>query len=86
MRRGLAVAETEERAKVSGLWSVRTQDEELTTLEEVAELLDSEIDRQKLTVERTVSLLTRLELLGEECDRSPGIVDQLLQHTTSGFI
>jgi hypothetical protein len=61
-----------------------SENDEVTRFQHVAEMLHGLVDSQLLSILGAVFLLCRVELLGEECQWLPGVVDALLQHGTHG--
>jgi hypothetical protein len=53
-------------------------DAKVASFENVGEMVDGLVDSQKLSIVCAVFLLGRVQLLGEECESLPGVVDVLL--------
>jgi hypothetical protein len=60
-------------------WKTKVlEDGKVASFQHVAEMLDGLVDRQQLSIVCTVFLLGLVHLFGEECERLPGVVHELL--------
>jgi hypothetical protein len=62
-----------------------SEDDEVAHFQHVAVMLHGLVDSQQLSIAGAVFLLCWVELLGEECEGLPGVVNTLLQHGWVGM-
>jgi hypothetical protein len=60
------------------------EDGEVARFQHVTEMFHGLVDSQQFSIVGTVFLLCRVELLGEQGEGLPGIVNPLLQHSIHG--
>jgi hypothetical protein len=63
---------------------VSEDEDEVARFQHVAEMLHGLVDSEQLPILGAAFLLCQVELLGEECEGMPGVVDKLLQYGTHG--